>query len=100
MSLDNIKNTIEQKFSYAPSINAKIKIDLGDNGILFIDAKESPPILSEEDAEADLTLNCSKEVFEAILNGTQDPNIAYMMGKLKIEGSLGLAMKLNAVLED
>ena len=32
--------------------------------------------------------------------GTQDPNIAFMMGKLKVKGSMGLAMKLNGILED
>ena len=41
-----------------------------------------------------------KETFEGILNGTQDPNIAFMMGKLKVKGNMGLAMKLNSILED
>lgn len=99
MSIESITQQIKQKFSLAPDINARIKLDFGDDGLLFIDATQSPPVLSHDNKDADVTLRCKTELFEAILGGSQDPNIAYMMGKLKIEGSLGLAMKLNAVLE-
>jgi putative sterol carrier protein len=40
------------------------------------------------------------ETFEKILKGDQDPNIAFMMGKLKVSGSMGLALKLNSMLEE
>ena len=56
--------------------------------------------MSEEDGDADCTLKCSIDTFKAILNGTQDPNIAFMMGKLKVKGNMGLALKLNSILED
>lgn len=100
MSIESISETMKQKFAFAPQIDAKIKIDLGDEGIIFIDATQSPPAMSHNDEDADVTLRCSAELFEGILNGTQDPNISFMMGKLKIEGSMGVAMKLNAILED
>ncbi len=100
MTLEKLTEQIKQKFAYAPSIDAKLKFDLGDEGILFIDATKTPPEISHEDAEADTTFSCTPDVFEGILNGTQDPNIAFMMGKLKIQGSMGLAMKLNSILED
>jgi len=34
------------------------------------------------------------------MDGRQDPNVAFMMGKLKVQGSMGLALKLNGFLED
>jgi putative sterol carrier protein len=52
-----------------------------------------------EDREADVILTSTLETFGNILNGTQDPNIAFMMGKLKVKGSMGLALKLNSMLE-
>ena len=100
MSIDAIKQNLKDKFAYAPDINAKIKFDFGTDGILFIDATQKPPVASEFDEEADVTLSCSVDTFNGILNGTQDPNIAFMMGKLKVKGSMGLALKLNAILED
>lgn len=100
MSLENIKSDIKQKMAMAAGLNAKVKFDFGDKGHIFVDASQSPAVISEENGEADLVLITSKETFEGILNGTQDPNIAFMMGKLKVKGSMGLAMKLNSILED
>lgn len=99
MSLESVTEQIKQKLSFAPQINAKIKFDFGDTGIVFVDATQSPPVISHDDAEAVTTLACSVDTFMGIINGTQDPNIAFMMGKLKVRGSMGVAMKLNAILE-
>lgn len=100
MSLESITEKIRQKLSMAAGLNAKVKFDFGDDGIVFVDNTQKPAAISHEDAEADTTLICSLATFEGILAGTQDPNIAFMLGKLKIKGSMGLAMKLNSVLED
>lgn len=101
MSIENITNQIRQKMSMAAGLAAKAKFDFGDDGLIFVDTNQNPPEVSNEDGgEADVTLSCSIETFEGILNGTQDPNIAFMMGKLKVKGNMGLAMKLNSVLED
>lgn len=50
------------------------------------------------DEEADVTLTASAEVFKAILDGEMNPTMAFMSGKLSVDGSMGLAMKLGAVL--
>lgn len=91
---------IKEKLTLAQGFGASIKFDFGDDGIVFVDATNDPPQVSHEDAEADTTLKCSIDTFQAILDGQQDPNIAFMMGKLKISGSMGYAMKLNSILED
>lgn len=100
MSLELLVEKIRNKMSHASGLNAKVKFNFGDDGIVFVDTTVSPPMISHEDAEADTTLSCSLQTFEKILEGTQDPNLAFMMGKLKIAGSMGLAMKLNGILED
>ena len=100
MSLENITEQIKQKMTMAHGLNARVKFDFGDDGLIFVDSNESPAMISHEDEEADVTLSCKIETFQNILNGTQDPNIAFMMGRLKVKGSMGLAMKLNSILED
>lgn len=100
MSLDAVTAKIKEKLSMAAGLNAKVKFDFGDEGCVFVDTTQNPPEINHEDAEADVVLQCSLDTFQAILNGAQDPNIAFMMGKLKVKGSMGLAMKLNGILED
>lgn len=50
------------------------------------------------DEEADVTLTASVEVFEQLLAGDLSAASAFMTGKLAVEGSMALAMKLGAVL--
>ena len=100
MSLDAVTGQIRQKLEFAPKIDAKVKFDFGDDGVVFVDGTQNPPELSHDDHDADCTLACSIDTFQAILAGMQDPSVAFMMGKLKVKGSMGLAMKLNAILED
>ena len=100
MSLEAVTQQIQQKIGLASGFDAKVKFDFGDDGLIFVDATQNPAVLSHDDEDADCTLRCSLETFQGILEGTQDPNIAFMMGKLKVDGSMGIAMKLNGILED
>jgi putative sterol carrier protein len=50
------------------------------------------------EAEADVTMTATSEVFQAILAGELSPTVAFMTGKLGIEGSMGMAMKVGAAL--
>jgi len=46
----------------------------------------------------DVTLTASADTFQAIHEGRLNPMSAYMSGKLKIDGSIGAAMKLASAL--
>lgn len=50
------------------------------------------------DDPADVTLTASADVFKSILDGDVNPTMAFMQGKLSVDGSMGLAMKLGSVL--
>lgn len=50
------------------------------------------------DDEADVTLTADADVFRAILDGEMNPTMAFMTGKLAVDGNMGLAMKLGSVL--
>lgn len=100
MALEQVTEQIRQKMAQAAGLQARVKFDFGDEGRVFVDTTQNPPLVSHDDVEADTTLICSLDTFQGFLSGSQDPNIAFMMGKLKVQGSMGLAMKLNAILED
>ncbi len=50
------------------------------------------------DEAADVTLLASDAVFRDILSGDQNPVIAFMSRKLKVEGSVQRALKVSAIL--
>jgi putative sterol carrier protein len=50
------------------------------------------------DDETDVTLSADAETFEGILAGDTNATSAFMTGKLKVDGDMGMAMKLASVL--
>jgi putative sterol carrier protein len=97
MTIDDIAEKLQSRLA---GFNHTLKLDFEEDGVLFVDATQTPPIVEKEGKDAEVTLRTSLETFEKILKGDQDPNIAFMMGKLKVSGSMGLALKLNSMLED
>tara|TARA_Y100001001_G_C7952729_1_gene289613 strand:+ start:77 stop:382 length:306 start_codon:yes stop_codon:yes gene_type:complete len=94
-------DTLKQKLQFGGITGKTIKFVIDEDQFIFVDTTESPMTIEEgRDDDADVTLKASKDTFVGILNGTQDPNMAFMTGKLKVQGSMGFAMKLAAVLED
>ena len=101
MDVDDLMEAMKQKLSMAPSLNCVMMFDLGDDGIIAVDGTGDQPALSRDAVdEADTTLTVSAETLGKIVRGEQDPNIAFMMGKLKVSGKMGYALKLNGILED
>jgi len=70
------------------------KFDIEDEGAVMIDGTGA----RAADEEADVTLSASADTFRAVLEGDMNPTSAFMTGKLKIDGSMGMAMKLASVL--
>ena len=54
--------------------------------------------VSNDDGDADCTIMMTLEDFQSIAAGSLDATSAYMQGKLKVEGDMGIAMKLQPLL--
>ncbi len=99
MSLESIAARLRQKMVYASEFRHTVLLDMGEDGVIHIDGNQSPPELTTENKDAEVTLELPSSTLDAILDGTQDPNVAFLMRKLKVRGDLKLAMKLNSFLE-
>ena len=65
-------------------------------GALIIDG--SGVRAADESEEADVTLSADAGAFQEILAGELNPTSAFMGGRLKVDGDMGMAMKLGSVL--
>ncbi len=99
MSLENYTALVIEKTAEAADLNKKIKFELTDEGAIHVDATVSPPVVTNQDLDADVTFVLSSENFEGLIDGSLNPQMAFMMGKLKIEGDMGLALKLADIFE-
>lgn len=99
MSLEQITEGMRERVGEDCGLGAKVKWDFGDDGIILLDATQVPNVVSNEDGEADCTLKISMADFIAMTQGELDGTTAFMMGKLKIEGDMSIAMKLQSVLK-
>ena len=78
----------------ADGFDGLAKFVIEGEGAIMLDASGA----RAADEEADVTMTASVEVFKAILDGDMNPTMAFMTGKLKIDGSMGQAMKLASAL--
>lgn len=101
MSLESLTEAIRAQAALNPPLGYKVKFDLGGEGIIFWDGTGPTPEVSNEEAGApDTVMTMSEADLQSLVNGTLDPQLAYMTGKLKVEGSLGVALKLAGMMGD
>ncbi len=64
-----------------------------DQGVVYIDGNQNPPAVSNDDGAADCTIKMDFGDFSDLIAGNLDGMTAFMTGKLKIEGDMGVAME-------
>jgi len=98
MTLDEITEGMRKRVSADSGLDATVKFDFGSDGVVYLDGKSSPNTVTNEDKDADCTIGVTMANFEKLVAGELDPTTAFMLGKLKVSGSMGVAMKLSSVL--
>ena len=97
MSLEDITGTIAGVFEGKDSgLGKTFKIDFGDDGAVYIDASSAPNSVSNDSGDADVTMKISLEDYGKLLAGELDGQMAFMTGKLKVEGDLNGAIALGS----
>jgi len=98
MCLEAVVDGLKKRIGDNCGLDAIIKFDFGDQGTLILDATQVPNRISATDTEADCTMIISLETFMEMAAGELDGASAFMTGRLKIRGDMGIAMKLGAIL--
>jgi putative sterol carrier protein len=91
---DIIEEAVTQLSSKIGTFDGSVKFVIEDEGAIMVDQAGVRP----GDGEAECTMTADAETFRGILDGDVNPTGAFMSGKLKVDGDMGTAMKLGAVL--
>lgn len=97
MTLEEITGKIQKladKHSGQFAGKANFKFD---EGVVHLDDTVSPTLVINEEKEAPFAIKMAADDFNKILTGDLNVMMAFMSGKLKIEGDKGAAMKLTAL---
>jgi putative sterol carrier protein len=81
--------------SKTAGMNNSYLFDIEGAGVWKVDVTDGGVAVTEGGGDADVTIRASEETFRAIAEREQNPTTAYMTGKLKFEGDMGAAMKLQ-----
>lgn len=94
MTFEEIYNRFSSASVTVPG--KRVKFDFGDDGKIHLDGNAGK--VSMDDDPADTTIKVKLEDFVAMAGGSLDPTAAFMQGKLRVEGDMGVAMQLQGVM--
>ncbi|MCE6990821.1 SCP2 sterol-binding domain-containing protein [Dyadobacter sp. CY323] len=93
MSLQILTDRIKEILGTNSGLNATARF-VTEEGTVFVDGKSIPNSVSNDDLEADATFEVSTKNALKLIDGEMNAMMALMTGKLKIDGDMGVAMKI------
>jgi putative sterol carrier protein len=96
MDLHEVADALSKRVGGKTPLGGTIKFDLGSAGNLLIDGTNSDNTVAvNQDHPARCTISMSAEDFSDLIHGRLQPTSAFMQGKMRVDGDMGLAMKLG-----
>jgi putative sterol carrier protein len=93
MSVQEIADKIRSRVASA-GFDRSVKFDTGADGVIVIDGAT----ISTDDAPADCTIKLSLDDLDSLISGDLNPTMAFMTGKIKVEGDMSVAMALSQLI--
>lgn len=82
--------------THAGKFGSKVNFQF-DEGAIFLDDSISPAVVENGIQDAPCTIKISLDNFDKMLSGALNPMMAFMSGKMKVDGDKGVAMKLASL---
>ena len=98
---EKIAKKLQDKPELSKAVNATYEFNItGDTGgVWTVDlTKEPGTVTPGSQGVAKCTVTATTADFMNIVSGKMNPQMAFMSGKLKIKGDMGLAMKLQKII--
>ena len=92
-TIQQVANVMAEKQAIVPG--KRVRLDFGDTGSLYLDGVANTVTL--EGTDPDTTISLSFDDFLAMTEGRLSGTMAFMQGKLRITGDMGVAFQLQSV---
>ncbi|MFG1302954.1 SCP2 sterol-binding domain-containing protein [Xanthobacter autotrophicus] len=98
--LSSLLEAMRERADTLATLGYKVRFDLTDTGeAIFLDATSGNDVaLTEGAGDADAVLKLSTATLDKLISGRIGPMMAFSTGRLKVEGSRGVALKLAGLL--
>ena len=97
--LASLVEAMRERADALSELGYKVRFDLTDTGeAILLDATDGVAV-SEGGGEADAVLKLSSDTLDKPITGRIGPMLAFSTGRLKVEGSQGVALKLAGLLD-
>ncbi|QSR36196.1 hypothetical protein CFI10_14580 [Marinobacterium iners] len=97
MNVTDLRQRITNSVGEDSGLNAKVKFDLGNNEVIFIDGISIPNNVHDSDIDSDITIKIKPENLTKILDKELNPKLALMTGRMKLRGDIKIALRLDKV---
>ena len=97
MDLQTATTTLRSKVGTDSDLGATLKFDCGDDGVVVIDGASTPSTVDNNDRDTDCTIALTVDTLGEMMSGELNPTTAFMTGRIKVSGDMGVALKLQSV---
>lgn len=94
MTVQEVTDLVIKKAEEQGPLGKTVKFQF-DEGLVHLDGSGETNVISNDDKDADATVKVTLEDFANLLSGDLNPMTAFMSGKIKVDGDMGVAMKLQ-----
>jgi putative sterol carrier protein len=79
----------------AADLSASYRFDIDGAGSWHVDVENGAVTVTESQEGADCVIATDEQTFLAVVRNEQNPMGAFMTGKIRVEGDMGLALRLR-----
>ena len=88
---------LRNKVGVDSDLGATLKFDCGTDGVIVIDGAAKPSTVDNTDRDTDCTIALTIDTLGDMMSGELNPTTAFMTGRIKVSGDMGVALKLQSV---
>jgi len=96
--LSEITAFLKQSLGPDKSVGARLKFVYPNVGVVMIDGRKIPNLVSNKDEEADCVVEIDPVVHLKLLRREMDQGLAFRRGLLRISGDVAIAVQLGPLL--